>query len=41
MTEQQIQNQAGSLVFKAIGSIIPILYLLCFIYQMVESFFQK
>lgn len=41
MPEEQPQNDQKSPVIEIIGAILPIIFLLLFIYQMIESFFQS
>lgn len=41
MTEDQSKNDKGSLAINIAGAILPIIFVLLFIYQMIESFFQQ
>ncbi len=41
MSEDKTQNQKESLAINIAGAILPIIYILLFIYQMIESFTQQ
>jgi len=41
MAEEQTQNQKDSLAINILGAVLPIIFLLLFIFQMVHSFFQE
>jgi len=41
MANEQTQNQNDSPATDILGAILPIIFLLLFIFQMVHSFFQE